>query len=58
MSSISGFDNEYEFVKYLNGKKIDKQFFSQTVVSNELISSTIAKVNRRLTNVERKESDK
>ena len=35
-------------IRYFNGKKIEKDSISETVVTNELISSTIARVNKRL----------
>lgn len=43
-------------IRYFNGKKIEKDVLSETVVSSELISSTIARVNKRIVSQKGKNS--
>lgn len=41
--------------RFVNGKKIEKQTLGETVISNDLISGTIAKVNKRIVEHKRKD---
>ncbi len=44
-----------KIIRYVNGKKVEPKFWSETVVSNTLISGTIARVNERVFKTEGKD---
>jgi len=45
-----------KIIRYCNGKKIEKQFLTENVVTNQLIAGTIAQVNKRISKLDRKEN--
>ena len=39
--------------RYINGKKLTKPYESRLLIENDIVASTIEKVNRRLNNIDK-----